>query len=718
MSAGQTPGKVDFQRDIQPLFRESCIGCHGPSQQMGGMRLDRRGSAMAIRTGTTIGRGNAEGSRLYQKLVSTKYGSRMPPTGPLSADQIGLVKAWIDQGAEWPDEFSGEKPPTPADPKAARMMDALRNGDRQAFARLLKENSAAVNLKGAGGATPLMYAALYGDAAEVKELIEHGADPKASNDAGATALMWAIDDPAKARLLLEHGADPNATSIDGLTPIAIALGTKGSAPVVKLLLDHGASLNTKSYRGRSPFIGAGSDEAVLRTLMEHGVGVAELSPSLQSALLSECTACINLLLPTAPKDFLGSALQVLASDRDPHTFNTLLKQGADVRIVAPGLGFTALMYAADADTGAADKVKDLIERGADVNAKTADGFTALDFALRSGDKVVVGLLRKAGGKEGSAPPASVLKPKPAASARAAVERSLPLIQRTDVLFLKKAGCVSCHNNNLAAMTVAAARKQGVRVDESVARAQVKAIAAYVEEARERYLQGAPIAGGADTANYILFGMSAENWPPDLATDAMARYLKARQRADGSWRSQGNRPPIESSDIQNTATSLRAIQVYMPKSQRADYEKSVQLAADWIAKSQAVTTEDRVFQLLGLTWVGGRQEIAKKAAKDLLREQRPDGGWGQTPLLASDAYATGEALVALKEAGALMPADAAYKNGAKFLMNTQMEDGSWYVQSRTIPFQLYFDSGFPYGLDQFISAAATNWATMALVPLAK
>ena len=107
-----------------------------------------------------------------------------------------------------------------------------------------------------------------------------------------------------------------------------------------------------------------------------------------------------------------------------------------------------------------------------------------------------------------------------------------------------------------------------------------------------------------------------------------------------------------------------------------------------------------------------------AAKDLLRQQRSDGGWGQTPLLASDAYATGQALVALKEAGALTPSGAAYKNGAKFLMNTQMEDGTWYVQSRTIPFQPYFDGGFPYGLDQFVSAAATNWATMALVPLAQ
>ncbi len=685
---------------------------------MSGMRLDKRSSAMGIRAGTTIGPGNAEGSRLYLKLISAKYGSQMPPTGPLSAEQIGLIKVWIDQGAEWPDDLSGDKPPTIPDSRAARIMAALRNGDHQTFERLLREDAAAVNLKGPAGATPLMYAALYGDAASVKELIEHGANTKASNDAGATALMWAADDLEKVRVLLDHGADPNAKSADSLTSLTVAIGNGGPAAVVKLLLDHGASVEGTSYRGRSPFVGAGSDEAVLRTLMGQGVSAGRLSPAFSSALGSDCEVCVNLLIPSAPQATLSSAMITTGSDRDRRALDILLSHGADPKTAAPGLGFTALMYAADSEVGAADRVKSLIEHGADVNARTADAVTALDFAMRSGNLPVVELLRNAGGKEGDAPPAPVLKPKPAASALAAVQRSLPLLQQSDVAFLKKAGCVSCHNNSLTAMTVAAARKQGVPVDDSVARAQVKAIAVYVDGARERYLQGISIAGGMDTTSYILLGMAAENWPSDPATDAMARYVKGHQRADGSWRSFGGRPPIESSDFQTTAAAVRSIQAYMVKAQRADYEKSVQLAANWMAGAKPVTNEDRVFRILGLVWAGGKQDIVRHAAQDLLREQRPDGGWAQTPLLASDAYATGQALVALKESGAVKTSDAAYKNGARFLMNSQMEDGSWFVRSRTIPFQPYFDAGFPYGPDQFISAAATNWATMALVPLAR
>jgi len=102
---------------------------------------------------------------------------------------------------------------------------------------------------------------------------------------------------------------------------------------------------------------------------------------------------------------------------------------------------------------------------------------------------------------------------------------------------------------------------------------------------------------------------------------------------------------------------------------------------------------------------------------LISEQRPDGGWAQHASLASDAYATGQALVALLESGVVAATDATYMRGVAFLLATQLEDGSWYVRTRSIPFQPYFESGFPHGHDQWISAAATNWAAMALIPAA-
>jgi N-acyl-D-amino-acid deacylase len=87
-------------------------------------------------------------------------------------------------------------------------------------------------------------------------------------------------------------------------------------------------------------------------------------------------------------------------------------------------------------------------------------------------------------------------------------------------------------------------------------------------------------------------------------------------------------------------------------------------------------------------------------------------------MPSDAYATGQTLVALRDAGVLTVTSPAYTRGVRFLLDTQRADGSWHVRSRAIPLQAYFESDFPHGHDQWISAAATNWATMALIPAAQ
>jgi squalene cyclase len=105
------------------------------------------------------------------------------------------------------------------------------------------------------------------------------------------------------------------------------------------------------------------------------------------------------------------------------------------------------------------------------------------------------------------------------------------------------------------------------------------------------------------------------------------------------------------------------------------------------------------------------------SRELVAKQRDDGGWAQHEALSSDAYATGQALVALVESGAVAVTDEAYKRGVAFLLSTQLEDGSWYVRTRAIAIQPHFESDFPHGHDQWISAAATNWAVMALIPAA-
>jgi hypothetical protein len=253
------------------------------------------------------------------------------------------------------------------------------------------------------------------------------------------------------------------------------------------------------------------------------------------------------------------------------------------------------------------------------------------------------------------------------------------------------------------------------VNEQIARSQMEKIGAYIETWRERALQGVGIPGESGTMSSMLLALAAENYPPDAATDAFARYVASQQWADGRWRVFAHRPPLESSDIPVTAASLKSLQVYGTGAQRAKYEMAVKRAADWLIRAQPETTHERVFHLLGLGWAGLKadNEVIKRAVGELLREQRSDGGWAQLPSLGSDAYATGQTLFALRQAGAVPVTDPSYKRGIEFLLKTQLEDGSWYVKSRVIPLQPYFESGFPHGHNQWISAAATNWAAMAL-----
>ena len=73
--------------------------------------------------------------------------------------------------------------------------------------------------------------------------------------------------------------------------------------------------------------------------------------------------------------------------------------------------------------------------------------------------------------------------------------------------------------------------------------------------------------------------------------------------------------------------------------------------------------------------------------------------------------------ALAKAGGVAASDPAYQKGVKFLLSTQSDTGAWRVISRSPKFQAYFNSGFPYAGDQWISAWATGWATMALAQAA-
>lgn len=302
----------------------------------------------------------------------------------------------------------------------------------------------------------------------------------------------------------------------------------------------------------------------------------------------------------------------------------------------------------------------------------------------------------------------------AVTPRVVIAKSLPLLQTLGTKFIEESGCVSCHNNALPAMAIAIARERGLTINEQAVQTENAKIAELWGAKREQFLQGSGAPGGNDTAAYVLLGLAANGQTANAATDAVVHYLAGQQTKAGNWEiTIRARPPLEASHFNATALSLRALQLYSPKGRSASVKRQIAEARQWLTKATPQSNEDRTFQLFGLHWSGADNAAKQKAVTQLLALQRSDGGWAQLPTMASDAYATGQTLVALHRAGGLPTNDAAYQRGVQYLLKAWKPDGTWHVQSRSFAFQKQFESGFPYGKDQWISAAATSWAVMAL-----
>ena len=394
--------------------------------------------------------------------------------------------------------------------------------------------------------------------------------------------------------------------------------------------------------------------------------------------------------------FIGAPALISAlMQQNTEIASLLIEKGADIK-ATDGAGSTALMWAAANETFETNIVQELLSRGADPNAANKLNETALMWALRRGYTPVVQVLKQHGASDRK-------------MVQDSVERALALLEKSAPEFFKVSGCASCHNQSLPQMAVARAKEKGIHRDAQLWDKQAKTVIAVMKPFQEAMRQGKEgIPDPAISVSYLLVGLGAANYPPDETTEAMAHLVSTFQLPDGSFAYFAARPPMESSPVTATALTLRALQLY-----GKNPEAQVTKALGWLRTAKARTSEERAMKLLGLTWAKASAADLKAAGDALLADQRQDGGWAQLPTLESDAYATGQALVALHEAGQISVRDDAYNRGAAFLLRTQRPDGSWLVRSRVFPFQPYKESGFPHGKDQWISAAGSSWAAMAL-----
>ena len=611
---------------------------------------------------------------------------------------------------------------------------AIRGNDLGAVRALVQKSG--VNAKDSRGTTPLMYAAAVGSVDALKLLIEAGADVNAKNAFDATALMWAAGDIGKVRLLLSKGADVKARSKLGRTPLLLAAFHDGASEIVRLMIDKGADVMARDKDGASVLEAAAwvNDAESVRLLLSKGADpntkdAARLTPLLQAAsngdrnaevvrLLLQHGADVNAVsaevLDTAKNGplalgFLTPLLSAVAQE-SYETVELLVNAGANVN-AKDVRGMTPLALAFTSDRPDPRIVRLLLAKGADPNIKCRSGETAQEWANKYQNREMLETLGAAHKKLAAVTSPILPANYSPADLKSAVEKSVALLQRTSANFLEAGGCPACHAQNLTGLAVQAAHAHGAKVDLALESEQVRMVASLRGSLEQTLYQLVDPPPGVEGMEYSLLQMSASGVSSGPAVDAIVFHVAAMQRKEGDWPNYGTvRPPIEDGSFAHTAMGIRSLQIYFMPGRKAEFDDRIARAAAWLEKANPRTTDDRVMQLLGIHWA--KRQPPQDRVKELIALQRPDGGWGQTPNLPSDAYATGQVLYTLNELG-IPVIDALWQRGAEYLLRTQFADGSWHVKTRAAGFQPYFQSGFPYEHDQWISSAGSAWAVMAL-----
>jgi ankyrin repeat protein len=620
---------------------------------------------------------------------------------------------------------------------ADELIQAIRNNDLNALKAAFAKGSD-VNARDGRDTTLLMHAAAVGSPEAVKLLLDSGADVKAKNQFDCTALFFAAGQPEKARMLVDKGADVNAATKMGRTPLMIAARCDGCSATVKLLLDKGADPKKADRHKRTALeeAAAANDLGSTRLLLAKGADADPADDEGYTPLswaASNCNLEMTKLLLASKANVNAANLSngevkfgkiqlmqltplMLASTYcSTGMVKTLLDAGAKVG-ATDVRGMTPLMFAVSSESQSAAVVKTLLSAGSDVNAKSKVGETALDWAEKFGYPGVLATLRAAGAKEGVPYTAPLRKAAGPRSASQAVEQATALLQRTSTEFFNQSGCVGCHHQPSALTATEAARRAGVKIDEGAAKGHVKMAEGQATALQEPLIERLDVGGAQDPWIAMLMAMAGQRYPASRLTDILVSYIASYQSRDGSWWLGGvARAPSEEGHGARTTLAIRVMQAYGTPGMKSDLDRRIASARNYLLKSEAANNDQAAMQIVGLHWAGGNDAKVSALAKNLLRTQHADGGWSQNPNLASDAYATGETLWALTEAGALKASDPAYQKGAKFLLDTQWADGSWYVRSRAPKFQPYFQSGFPFDHDQWISSAATSFAVRGLAP---
>ncbi|HSG72126.1 MAG TPA: prenyltransferase/squalene oxidase repeat-containing protein [Planctomycetaceae bacterium] len=300
--------------------------------------------------------------------------------------------------------------------------------------------------------------------------------------------------------------------------------------------------------------------------------------------------------------------------------------------------------------------------------------------------------------------------------RSSIERGLVPILAAVERYPSHRKCFSCHHQTLPMLAIRSVREAGLPGDFDKPFEDSWTLTAKAFENRLQTLQsGGRIGGDSATVSHALWSAEITETRNTELTESFLAYLIQKQHADGYWKPQSDRPPLEGTKLSTTALVIALLEV---QSETEERSKALQQARTWIDSEQPQDQQERAFLFWHLSRT--KTQSAANAGKwetllDAIRKkQRSDGGWSQLDdeAMPSDAYATGQTLYVLLTGG-IPREDPMIRSGVEFLVKSQQEDGSWFVQTRSKPVQPWYDNGDPHGKSQFISTPASCWAVAAL-----
>jgi Squalene-hopene cyclase N-terminal domain len=294
-----------------------------------------------------------------------------------------------------------------------------------------------------------------------------------------------------------------------------------------------------------------------------------------------------------------------------------------------------------------------------------------------------------------------------------IDRGLGFLVKDALAWKDKHNCVSCHHAGLVIWALQEAKLRDHKVNEPV----LAELTQWVAESGDGKT-GVPRPKGvpkAINAKAVWFALALGSDPkPDAVVrkglKLVGKTIQSDQTDKGSWSSwPQTRPPIfGNSDDSMTALATLAV---LPAAAMGDDEaKAVRdKAVKWLNETKTDDDPQSIAMRLVLwTRLGRPAEEWGPLVRRIQDRQNADGGWSQAKGMASDAWATGQALYALAHAG-IKPNEPVIARAQAFLINTQRDDGSWPMTSRpTIPGGNGSTSLIP------ITGAGSAWAVLGLV----